>query len=89
MRNYGYARVSTNGQTLASQQAQLRQAGCMRVFSEKISGAGSDRAELGKLLKLLEPGDVRGGPGFRDRMAAWLRWILVSITPPISPALGR
>ena len=31
----------------------------------------------------------RGGPGFRDRMAAWLRWILVSITPPISPALGR
>jgi hypothetical protein len=33
--------------------------------------------------------EVRGGPVFRDRMAAWLRWILGLITPPISPALGR
>ena len=30
---------------------------------------------------------VRGGPAWRDRMAAWLRWILGSITPPISPRL--
>ena len=30
---------------------------------------------------------VRGGPVFRNRMAAWLRWILGSITPPISPRL--
>ena len=30
---------------------------------------------------------VRGGPVFRNRMAAWLRWILSSITPPISPRL--
>src|SRR5271156_6710949 len=29
----------------------------------------------------------RGGPAWRDRMAAWLRWILCSITPPISPRL--
>ena len=29
----------------------------------------------------------RGGPDFRDRMAAWLRWILGSVTPPISPRL--
>ena len=58
MTSYGYARVSTNGQTLSSQQAQLREAGCTKVFAEKISGARSDRAALGKLLKLLEPGDV-------------------------------
>ncbi len=31
--------------------------------------------------------DIRGGPVFRDRMAAWLRWILGLITPPISPRL--
>jgi tetratricopeptide (TPR) repeat protein len=31
--------------------------------------------------------DSRGGPAWRDRMAAWLRWILGSITPPISPCL--
>jgi len=29
----------------------------------------------------------RGGPAFLNRMAAWLRWILGSITPPISPRL--
>jgi hypothetical protein len=30
---------------------------------------------------------VRGGPALRNRMAAWLRWILGLITPPISPRL--
>ena len=30
---------------------------------------------------------IRGGPVFRNRMAAWLRWILGWITPPISPRL--
>jgi hypothetical protein len=30
---------------------------------------------------------VRGGPDLRDRMAAWLRWILGSVTPPIFPRL--
>ena len=29
----------------------------------------------------------RGGPVLRDSMAAWLRWILGSITPPIFPRL--
>jgi hypothetical protein len=32
---------------------------------------------------------VRGGPGLRDSLAAWLRWILGSITPPVSPAPSR
>jgi hypothetical protein len=43
---FGYARVSTDGQTLASQDAQLHGAGCAKVYSEKISGACSDRPEL-------------------------------------------
>jgi hypothetical protein len=43
---YGYARVSTDGQTLASQDAQLHAAGCAKVYSEKVSGAKTDRAEL-------------------------------------------
>jgi len=55
---YGYARVSTDGQTLAAQDGQLHAAGCAKVFSEKVSGAKTDRAALGKLLKRLEPGDV-------------------------------
>ena len=39
----GYARVSTDGQTLDAQQAALAGAGAERVFAEKISGAVTDR----------------------------------------------
>ena len=55
---YGYARVSTDGQTLASQDAQLHAAGCAKVYSEKVSGAKTDRPELAKVIKRLKPGDV-------------------------------
>jgi DNA invertase Pin-like site-specific DNA recombinase len=55
---YGYARVSTNGQDLTSQEAELLAAGCARVFKEKASGARTDRAELAKVIRRLEPGDV-------------------------------
>jgi DNA invertase Pin-like site-specific DNA recombinase len=55
---YGYARVSTGGQSLASQEAQLRAAGCTKIYAEKVSGAWSDRPELAKLLKRLDQGDV-------------------------------
>jgi DNA invertase Pin-like site-specific DNA recombinase len=58
MATYGYARVSTDGQSLASQDAQLHAAGCAKVFAEKVSGAKSDRAELAKVLNRLESGDV-------------------------------
>jgi len=58
MTTYGYARVSTNGQTLASQNAQLSAAGCAKVYSEKVSGARTDRPELAKAIRRLEPGDV-------------------------------
>jgi DNA invertase Pin-like site-specific DNA recombinase len=56
---YGYARVSTDGQTLAGQEAQLAEAGAVKVFSEKISGASADnRKALARALKALGPGDV-------------------------------
>jgi DNA invertase Pin-like site-specific DNA recombinase len=55
---YGYARVSTDGQSLVAQDAQLHAAGCAKVYSEKASGAKTDRAALAKLLRRLGEGDV-------------------------------
>jgi DNA invertase Pin-like site-specific DNA recombinase len=43
---YGYARVSTNGQSLDAQVKQLRAAGAEKIFKETASGARVDRAEL-------------------------------------------
>ena len=55
---YGYARVSTDGQSLTSQDAELHAADCAKVYAEKISGARSNRPELAKVLKRLDTGDV-------------------------------
>ena len=57
-RRLGYARVSTYGQTLDAQLAQLRAEGCAKVYREKANGAQADRRELLKVLKAIAPGDV-------------------------------
>jgi DNA invertase Pin-like site-specific DNA recombinase len=54
---YGYARVSTDAQDLTSQIAQLKVAGCEKIFREKITGATADRPQL-KLMAALDHGDV-------------------------------
>ena len=54
----GYARVSTDGQSLAAQLDQLQAAGAARVFRETASGAKADRAQLAKLMREVEHGDV-------------------------------
>jgi DNA invertase Pin-like site-specific DNA recombinase len=54
----GYARVSTREQDLAAQDAELRAAGCVKTFKEKVSGAKTDRPELAKVIRRLEPDDV-------------------------------
>jgi DNA invertase Pin-like site-specific DNA recombinase len=56
---YGYARVSTDGQSVAAQEAQLRAAGCAKVYAEKISGKGTGgRVELAKVIRRFDKGDV-------------------------------
>jgi DNA invertase Pin-like site-specific DNA recombinase len=54
----GYARVSTDGQSLEAQQAALKAAGAERIFSEKVSGAVTDRKALAHAIKALETGDI-------------------------------
>lgn len=55
---YGYARVSTDGQSVDAQVKQLRAAGAEKVFRETASGAKSDRRELARALKALGDGDT-------------------------------
>jgi len=54
----GYARVSTKDQNLNLQLDALQQAGCEKIFKEKMSGASADRPELLKLLEHVREGDV-------------------------------
>ena len=55
---YGYARVSTSGQSHESQIDALKAAGCAKVFAEKISGKTADRPELNALMAIVVAGDV-------------------------------
>jgi DNA invertase Pin-like site-specific DNA recombinase len=55
---YGYARVSTDGQSLDAQVKQLRAAGAEKVLRETASGAKTDRAQLRRALDQLAKGDV-------------------------------
>jgi len=54
----GYARVSTSGQNLDRQILALTEAGCVRVFADKLSGKNAARPELQGCLDYLRPGDT-------------------------------
>jgi DNA invertase Pin-like site-specific DNA recombinase len=55
---YGYARVSTDGQSVAAQVAALRKHGAVKVFREVATGAKSDRAQLRRVIDQLDADDV-------------------------------
>lgn len=54
----GYARVSTEEQNLDRQLDILKQAGCNRIYEEKVSGIKKSRPELNKMLDQIRTGDV-------------------------------
>jgi len=55
---YGYARVSTDGQSVDAQVKQLRAAGAAQVYRETASGARADRVQLRRVMGQLADGDV-------------------------------
>ena len=55
---YGYARVSSTGQDLAQQLAQLNAAGCTNIYREKVSAATAERPQLKRAIGALDAGDV-------------------------------
>jgi DNA invertase Pin-like site-specific DNA recombinase len=57
-RKYGYARVSTDGQSTDAQVRELKAAGARQVFREVASGGKTDRAQLRRVLAQLDAGDV-------------------------------
>lgn len=58
MSKIGYARVSTRNQNLDSQIDVLKNHGCDRIFSEKVSGRKYKRTELDKCLDYMREGDT-------------------------------
>lgn len=55
----GYARVSSTGQSLDIQNEALANAGCEKVFAEKLSGRSmKDRLELGNAIDFVRDGDT-------------------------------
>ena len=54
----GYARVSTNEQDDALQTDALKQIGCKKIFSDKMSGARADRPGLTEALEYMREGDT-------------------------------
>lgn len=54
----GYARVSTGDQNTDAQKAALGDAGCVRIFTDRASGAKADRPQLAAALDYLNPGDT-------------------------------
>ena len=54
----GYARVSTQDQSLDLQTEALTKAGCKKIFTDKISGSRAERPGLTKALEMLREGDT-------------------------------
>jgi len=68
---YGYARISTDGQSVAAQLAQLTEAGAEKVFREVASGAKTDRAQLARDLLNTLATITEHKAGFRSQGEAW------------------
>ena len=72
---YGYARVSTTANLWPPQLAELKAAKCDKIFQEKISGTGSERKQLTRLMGAFTKGDMLVVTRL-DRLARYSRDLL-------------
>ncbi len=75
----GYARISTDDQTLDLQRDALTTAGCDRLFTDTISGARADRPGLTQALAFARPGDTLVVWRL-DRLGRSLRHLIETVT---------
>src|ERR671938_239242 len=75
----GYARISTDEQTLHLQRDALDKAGCERTFTDTISGATAERPGLSQALTFARPGDTLVVWRL-DRLGRSLRQLIETVT---------
>ena len=75
----GYARISTDDQTLDLQRDALTKAGCDQLFTDTISGAAADRPGLTQALTYARPGDTLVVWRL-DRLGRSLRHLIETVT---------
>ena len=75
----GYARISTDDQTLDLQRDALTTAGCDRLFTDTISGATADRPGLSQALAYARSGDTLVVWRL-DRLGRSLRHLIETVT---------
>lgn len=83
----GYARVSTQDQSLELQSDALKSSGCEEIFSEKVTGKQRERPELQNCLRMLRKGDVLVVWKL-DRLARSLKDLVELITELESKNIG-
>tara|TARA_R110002012_G_scaffold219568_3_gene391022 strand:+ start:3519 stop:3944 length:426 start_codon:yes stop_codon:yes gene_type:complete len=83
----GYARVSTEDQSLDVQVAALKDAGAKRIYSEKIFGSAMARPELDRHLDQLRQGDVVVAAKY-DRLSRSLQDLLTIVETIRSKGAG-
>src|SRR2546421_2486727 len=75
----GYARVSTNEQTLDLQKDALEKIGCVKIYSDVVSGAKAEREGLAEALDYVREGDTLVVCRL-DRLGRSLKYLIETIT---------
>ena len=83
----GYARVSTQDQTINLQKDSLKQSGCTKIFTDTASGAKAERKGLKEALYYVRKGDVLVVWKL-DRLGRSLKNLIENITALESRGVG-